>query len=159
MNALVDPSLLLPLLLLGLVFYMFSRQRKTQAEQQRQRAGLTPGDRVMTTAGMFGTVVGVEGDKMHLEVAPGVQVTMLTAALSRVLPPEEPAFADGDLPFDVHSAMDSDGPHGSADGHVSLTKDGGADDDSAPGWGDGPGSSGRIDPDRGKNDDPGKHGN
>lgn len=85
----MDPSILLPLFLLIPVFYIFSRQRKQQQQHAQLRHSLTPGQRVMTTAGMFGRVVGVEGETMRLEVSPGVVIDYHTMALSRIISDDE----------------------------------------------------------------------
>jgi hypothetical protein len=46
---------------------------------------LTPGVKVMTTAGLLGTVREV-GDEIGLEVAPGVVVRFVPPAIARVIP-------------------------------------------------------------------------
>ena len=82
----MDPSILLPLVLLIPVFYIFSRQRKQQQQHAQLRLDLAPGQRVMTTAGMYGRVA--DGDTMRLEVSPGVIIDYHTMALSRIIPDE-----------------------------------------------------------------------
>lgn len=91
----------LPLILLAVVFYflLIRPQRKRQQEHLRMQASLTPGTRVMTTTGLFGTVVAVEDDEMVLEVAPGVETRWLKAAVGRVITPGEEA-ADRSEPAD-----------------------------------------------------------
>lgn len=89
-------ELLLPLLFILPLLWLFSRQRKQQRSQARLQDGLQPGQEVMTTAGMFGRVVRVEGEVMVLEMSPGVQMRFLTAALARVVPAEQGLPADGD---------------------------------------------------------------
>ncbi len=69
---------------------MFSRQRKAQNQQAQLRSSLTPGQRIMTTSGVFGTVTGVEGDRMWVEIAPDTEVEMVVAALAKVVPSESP---------------------------------------------------------------------
>ena len=96
----MDPSILLPLVLLIPVFYIFSRQRKQQQQHAQLRQDLAPGQRVMTTAGMFGRVAGVEGDTMRLEVSPGVIIDYHTMALSRIIPDDVSDVAVDD-PSDV----------------------------------------------------------
>ncbi|WP_204060877.1 preprotein translocase subunit YajC [Microbispora corallina] len=79
----------LPLILLVVVFYflLIRPQRKRQQEQAQMQNSLAPGARVMTTTGLFGTVVGLEDDDVLLEVAPGVQTRWVKGAIGRVLTP------------------------------------------------------------------------
>ena len=76
----------LPLLLIVVAFWFLILRpaRKRQAEQQAVVSALAPGARVMTTAGLFGTVVAVEGTEVELEIAPGVVVRYVTAAVAKV---------------------------------------------------------------------------
>jgi preprotein translocase subunit YajC len=59
-----------------------NRQRKA-AQTQNQ---VMPGQRVRTTAGMYGTVVSVEDQDVLLEIAPGVEVQFLRRAIMDVVP-------------------------------------------------------------------------
>ncbi|WP_169983125.1 MULTISPECIES: preprotein translocase subunit YajC [unclassified Microbispora] len=79
----------LPLILLVVVFYflLIRPQRKRQQEQIRMQNSLTPGVRVMTTTGLFATVVALEDDDVVLELAPGVETRWVKAAIGRVLTP------------------------------------------------------------------------
>jgi preprotein translocase subunit YajC len=81
----------LPILLLAVLFYFLVLRpaRGRQAAQRAVVARLEPGARVMTTAGLFGTVTAVDGDQIELEIAPGVQVRYVAAAVATVLDPED----------------------------------------------------------------------
>lgn len=74
-------------------FYLLmtrSQRRRRQQAQQRQNS-VQAGARVRTTAGMYATVVDVDGDDVVLEVAPGVQVRYMRRAIMDVVgPAEEP---------------------------------------------------------------------
>ncbi|MGI9196639.1 MAG: preprotein translocase subunit YajC [Candidatus Nanopelagicales bacterium] len=97
---------LLPILLIGVVFYLLIMRpaRTKQKKQQEMMSTLQPGSRIMTTAGMYATVVEVDDEDVSLEIAPGVVVRMVKAAVGRVLDaPESPeieappaATSDGD---------------------------------------------------------------
>lgn len=95
-------NLILLIILIPLVLLMFrsSRQRKTVAQMQQQ---LAPGAEVMTTAGLFGQVTAVEGDRVELEVAPGVHLWFLRQAVARVVEP-----ATGDLEDDADQDLEDD---------------------------------------------------
>lgn len=79
----------LPLLLIGFFFYLFVLRpaRARQAAAASVRARLAPGARVMTTAGLFGTITAVDGDDVLLEIAPGVTVRYVAAAIAKVVDP------------------------------------------------------------------------
>ena len=108
------PLLMLTLLLVAMI--MFSRrnkQRMATADRLR-RERITAGTDVMTTSGLYGTVVSVNPDgTVLLSIAPGVEVRWTIAALREV----------GELPEQYREPIAGDGG-----GHVSLTKDSGSAD-------------------------------
>jgi preprotein translocase subunit YajC len=86
--------LILIVVLLGLMFFMTSRQRKQQREAQAFRTELAPGQEVMTGSGMFGTIVEVDeaNDIITIESTPGARTRWLRAAIAkRVDAPAETA--------------------------------------------------------------------
>jgi preprotein translocase subunit YajC len=88
---------ILPLILLVVVFYflLIRPQRKRQQEAVKMQNSLAPGARVMTTTGLFATVVAVENEDVLLEVAPGIQTRWVKAAIGRVVAPgDTPAVRD-----------------------------------------------------------------
>ena len=82
MDPLFLPLLFIAVLVLPLMILNTRRQKRAMADAQRLQDSLTNGDRVMTTSGLHGTVVGSE-DKttVDLEIAPGVRTTWLRAAI------------------------------------------------------------------------------
>ena len=71
-------NLLIPLLLVALVIPMFltrRRQQRAQVETSAFQDSLEVGERVMTTAGLYATLVGIDEDTVELEIAPGVFTT------------------------------------------------------------------------------------
>jgi preprotein translocase subunit YajC len=82
-------SSLIMIVLMVVVFYflLIRPQRKRQQEQVRMQGALTTGTRVMTTTGLFATVVAIDGDDVILEIAPGVETRWVKAAIGRVLTP------------------------------------------------------------------------
>lgn len=77
-------SLFLPLLIVLLAVPMFlqaRKQKRAMQEQQKLQNSLEAGDRVMTTSGLFGTVVSSTDDSIDLEIAPGVITTWVRAAV------------------------------------------------------------------------------
>ncbi len=78
---------LIPILLLVGAFYLLILRpaRARQSQQQAVVSRLAPGVTVMTTAGLFGVVTGVEADEIELEIAPGVRVRYIAAAIAKVV--------------------------------------------------------------------------
>ncbi len=81
---------LLPILLIGVVFYLLIMRpaRNRQKKQAEMMSALAPGSRVMTTAGVYGTLVAIEDDDAEIEIAPGVVIRVVKAAIGKVIEPE-----------------------------------------------------------------------
>ncbi len=103
-------SLFLPLVILVLFgffyFVMIRPQRNRQRRVMQTQRELTPGMRVRTTAGMYGTITSADDQDITLEVAPGVEIRLLRRAVMEVIsdggepgfaaaPPAETASPDG----------------------------------------------------------------
>jgi preprotein translocase subunit YajC len=99
-------NLLLLVLFGGLLLLMFSRQRRQQRETRAMQSTLRPGVSVMTTAGLFATVVSIEDQVVILETAPGQQSRWDRRAVARIMPEEEPAAVEGE--HDEDAAADED---------------------------------------------------
>lgn len=93
------PLVILLALFIGLIlFNRRNRERSARADATR-RATLRPGSEVMTTSGLYATVVSVDTvtDTTMLSIAPGVEVKWAIAALRQVeeLPSQyRPGVAD-----------------------------------------------------------------
>ena len=81
------PFIMLALLAV-LLFVLPARQRRTmQARAQKLQESLTVGTPVMTTSGIHGTVAGLAEKTVDLEIAPGVVVTVVRAAILEIRQP------------------------------------------------------------------------
>ena len=84
------------LLLAVMIFFMFrsSRKRKQQAEELQEK--MMPGVRIMTSSGIFGTLLWIDEEKTQagIEIAPGVEITVHRQIVSQVV--EEPVAGDSD---------------------------------------------------------------
>ncbi|MEY4170584.1 MAG: hypothetical protein RLZ94_1657 [Actinomycetota bacterium] len=80
---------LLPILLIGVVFYLLIMRpaRNRQRKQAEMMSALNPGTRIMTTAGVYGTVVAIDEDDAEIEIAPGVVIRVVKAAIAKVIDP------------------------------------------------------------------------
>ena len=88
-----DVLLFIVPLVLILLLTMQGRRRRRDLMNTQQR--LAPGATVMTGAGMFGTVVAIDGDQVTLETAPGQTSRWLRQAVVRVITPAPTADLDG----------------------------------------------------------------
>ena len=108
-------NIIFPLLLVAMVGFLFYSTRKRKAAAQQMTNTLQVGSRIMTTAGLYATVIAVEEDGVVLEVAPGVYSKYARQAVSRVL----------DSPADdamEHEAIHDDDMGGSTDKSIDLNK-------------------------------------
>ena len=73
-------------------FFMIRPQKKRLNEQQEMFNSLQPGSRVVLTSGVFATIAHVAETQMIVELAPGVEVTILKQAIIRLAKPDEEEF-------------------------------------------------------------------
>jgi preprotein translocase subunit YajC len=108
---------LILILVVVVAFYLLmirpQQRRRQQAAQKKET--IQPGARVRTTAGMYATVVDVDGDDVILEIAPDIQVRYMKRAVMDVVSGPEADDAPGDETDadyedadDVHEADDVD---------------------------------------------------
>ncbi|MGZ3143603.1 preprotein translocase subunit YajC [Lentzea chajnantorensis] len=88
-----------PLLLVLLAVPLFlsaRKQKRAMAEQQKLQNELQPGDKVMTTSGLYGTVADSSHDTtIDIEISEGVVTRWLRAAIrEKVVDVEETAVVD-----------------------------------------------------------------
>jgi preprotein translocase subunit YajC len=91
-GAALQQLLFFALLVFGLYVLAIRPQRARARALAQVRSSLEPGRRVMTTAGIHATVLAVEEGVVVLEIAPGVHVRFVDAAVVRLL--DEPAAPD-----------------------------------------------------------------
>ena len=107
------------LALFGLLYFVMIRpQRNRQRQATQTQSEIMPGSRVRTTAGMYATVVSVEGDDVVLEVAPGVNVRYMRRAIMNVVPD-----GPGDFATDQDESVDGSGPAKGAKGGTGTPSD------------------------------------
>jgi preprotein translocase subunit YajC len=107
-------SSFLPLLIIVVLFGLFyvtiiRPQRNKQRAAQQQQSQVVPGQRIRTTAGIYGTVVSGDDRDIVVEIAPGVQITMLRRAVMEVVPEDDQGgapFAEPEEPEDTEPADD-----------------------------------------------------
>ena len=78
----------LPLIVIMGIFYVLlilPAQRRQKKTQEMINA-LKNGDKVVTSGGLFGTIVGLEGDSVQLRIADQVKVKVLRSAVTGLQP-------------------------------------------------------------------------
>ena len=79
--------IIFPLLMVGMYVLLVRPQQRRLKAQRTLIATVAPGDQVVTAGGLIGAIRVIDGDQVVLEVAPGVEVRLLRAAISRVVDP------------------------------------------------------------------------
>jgi preprotein translocase subunit YajC len=87
-------SSFLPLLIIIVLFGLFYMtiirpQRNRQKSAMQTQRHVTPGQRIRTTAGMYGTIISGDDRDVVVEIAPGINVTMLRRAVMDVVPEDD----------------------------------------------------------------------
>jgi len=103
---------LIPFVLILLAFYLLivrpGRNRARAAAELQER--LAPGVQVMTTSGMYGTIVEIDEESVSLEISPGTTVRFAKAAVGQVRSPELADAAGAEDHDDADDADDDSGP-------------------------------------------------
>lgn len=105
----MDSSLLIPLALAALlIFFLFNSRRKQKARAEQIKSGLVPGATVMTTFGVFGTVLSIdeENNQVTIESGPGTVLRVHRQAIGQI--ENNQAAAPVDAPADDTPAADAD---------------------------------------------------
>lgn len=89
----------MPMVLILLVFYMLIIRPQQQKidKQEKMIKALRRGDRVITSGGIHGKIVKLEGDdNLIVEIADGVQVKVVRSHVSGLEAKTDPAASDSD---------------------------------------------------------------
>lgn len=79
---------LLPMFIIFAIFYLLiirpqqKRQRQAQAEREQMLNSLKAGDKVVTTGGIYGTIVSVRDNTVQLRIAQSVSIEVLRSAIA-----------------------------------------------------------------------------
>ena len=85
-----QPSMLasfVPLILIFLIFYflLIRPQQKRHLEHKILLESIKRNDEIMTSGGILGKVLKVDGDKLSVEIAKGVNVTVIRSTVADVI--------------------------------------------------------------------------
>lgn len=86
----MEPLIFLGLMAVAFWFLIIRPQRQRQATHRAMVSEIGPGDEVITSGGVYGTVKSVADDHLVLEIAPNTQIRLAREAVAtRVPKPEE----------------------------------------------------------------------
>ena len=76
----------LPLVIIMVIFYLLLilPAQKRQKQTQAMLNALKNGDKVVTSGGIYGTIVGLEGESVQLRIADQVKVRVARSAITGV---------------------------------------------------------------------------
>jgi preprotein translocase subunit YajC len=77
--------ILLPLFMVVFYLFLIRPQQRRMKEHQELVASLEPGDDVLTTGGLYGTITAIDGQIAELEIADGVVVRMQRSAVAELI--------------------------------------------------------------------------
>jgi preprotein translocase subunit YajC len=79
---------LLPLILIMVIFYflLILPAQRRQKKTAQMLTALKNGDKVITSGGLYGTIVGLEGDAVQLRVAEQVKLKVARSAIAGLQP-------------------------------------------------------------------------
>ena len=85
-----QPSMLasfIPLILIFLIFYflLIRPQQKKQKEHKVLLDSIQRGDEILSSGGILGKVIKVDNDKLTVEIAKGVNVTIIRSTVANVI--------------------------------------------------------------------------
>jgi preprotein translocase subunit YajC len=107
------PLIVIVIAFVALIVLPARQRKKMQANAQALQNSLTVGMPIMMTSGMYGTVAGLGEGTVDVEIAPGVVVTFVRAAVLEVRQPAvggTPADGATDLGGGATPYGDGDAP-------------------------------------------------
>lgn len=100
------------LILVAAFYFLIVRpQRRQQMIRRQLIATVGEGDEIITSGGLFGTVVALDDETLDLEIAPGVVVKLARGAVAQKITAPEPDDDDDEGIY----RLDDAGDDGTAD--------------------------------------------
>jgi len=79
--------LVMMLVVMGIFYFLLILPQQRRQKQVREMlATLKAGDKVITNGGIYGTIVGLEGDAVQLRIADQVKIKVARSAIAGVQP-------------------------------------------------------------------------
>jgi preprotein translocase subunit YajC len=81
---------LMPLIIIFVFFYLFliRPQQKQRKEHQKMLDALQKDDKIITSGGLYATVVSVKGEIVEVKIAENVRVEIVKSTISTVIVPK-----------------------------------------------------------------------
>ena len=127
-------DLLLMIVIFGAIMYflMIRPQQKRMREHQEMVNAVQPGTRVLLTSGIYATVLHMGERQMIVEVAPGVEITVVKGHISKVVTDDDEEFVyegeGNDVEADLDDAVATDEELDDVLGRPEQTDEPGASD-------------------------------
>lgn len=101
-------DLLLMIVIFGAIMYflMIRPQQKRMREHQEMVNAVQPGTRMLLTSGIYATVLHMGERQMIVEVAPGVEITVVKGHISKVVTDDDEEFVYEGEGNDVEADLD-----------------------------------------------------
>ncbi|MDR0415867.1 MAG: preprotein translocase subunit YajC [Propionibacteriaceae bacterium] len=135
MDGMLGTLIMVGVVVVAMYFLMIRPAKKQQAAKQQLMASLGVGSRVMLTSGVYGTIRHLGDKQAIIEISPGVDLTVVRAAVAKVATPDEEEFEYAEAGDADAEAADGDAAGGEtsaeADGAASLEDGGPAVDEPA----------------------------
>ncbi len=82
---------LLPFILVFVIFYLLiiMPSRKKQKKHKEMVEALKPGEKIVTTGGIYGTIMGVKPDRLEIKISSNVKIEITKSAVGAILSPKE----------------------------------------------------------------------
>ena len=95
----IGSSLIFLLFMFAIFYFLLIRpQQKKQKEHRQMLQNLKRGDRVLTSGGIYGTIVKIRNDIIHLEVSDQVRLRVNKSAISDLVAEGEKVFEEIEEP-------------------------------------------------------------
>jgi preprotein translocase subunit YajC len=93
-------NMLIPFIAMFAIFYflLIRPQQKKQRELRRMLQNLKRGDRVVTGGGIYGTVVKIRNDIVHLEIAEQVRIRVNKSSIADLVRETDRVFEEVEEP-------------------------------------------------------------
>ncbi len=79
--------LVMMVLVMGIFYFLLIMPQQRRQKQAREMlASLKAGDKVITNGGIYGTIVGIEGDAVQLRIADQVRIKVARSAIAGAQP-------------------------------------------------------------------------
>ena len=113
-------TLLVFMLPLGLLFVFMRNQQKRVKQQQSNQQAAQVGEDILTTSGIFGTIVDEDDEEgiVTVEIAPGTQIRMVRAGIARRITEDDYDDGDSSVDDDESDDVSDDEPDENAQGPI-----------------------------------------